>query len=80
MLTRGSMKLSVTQKKVLHYLSLHFPKAMSATSIGEEINGQGAKWAAPVCSKLVNQKLVDKNELGHFRINDTGVTILRESK
>ena len=74
------MKLSASQKKILHYLALRFPKAMSATSIGEEINGGGARWSAPVCTKLVNMGLVDKDELGHFRANDKGVTLLRESK
>jgi len=73
------VKLSASHKKVLHHLALRFPATVSPASIGAEVNGEGAKWAAPICAKLNEKKLIDRNELGHYRINDDGIAALRET-
>lgn len=65
------MKLSHSMEKVLEYLVKHYPAYSSPASMGAEINGQGAKWAAPVCAKLGS--LVERDQLGHYRITPDGM-------
>jgi len=74
---REEVKINGSRRKLLEILAVRFPAAVSPESLGEEINGEGARWAAPVCAKLQQAGMVEKNELGWYRLTKTGFDFLQ---
>lgn len=56
----------------------------SPTAIGKAYRrGYHSAWASPKLANMMRQSLVERNERGHWRLTDTGITkrrkILREA-
>lgn len=69
------MKMSKNEQWVLAYLGEH-PGYHSPSSIGVSHGAEAgsnsfahhSSWASPVCKRLVEKGLVERNEKGHYRI------------
>ena len=58
------------EEKILNYLR-HFEEFIKPTELGEEIFGKpyssASSFASPICQRLVEKGLVERNTMGHYR-------------
>lgn len=73
------MKIEGQKFRVLELLAERRLLAMSTQSLGEEVNGGGSKWAAPLCAKYAQMGLVKKDGMGHYQITDAGIEFVRQA-
>lgn len=71
------MKLSKRQQQVVDYLgeAYRIDSWTSPTAIGQMVWGEGhhSSSASPVCLRLVQKGVLERNENGHYRLKETKV-------
>ncbi len=69
------MKLTHNQQKILNLLTANKGIFVSPTDIGREAGGMNSRgfwrhssWASPICKRLVERELIERNKEGHYRV------------